>query len=169
MSTAFWPKPSSPGRKRPSSRRTWAAKRGDFDSLLIEVSRVLAEHSDNLGFVISPRISQIQFRHLRFMKISEDKVMAILVTPFQMVLTQIVESRTPFTQVELDKAAQYINLNFRGKNLLFIRDFLLRELPKYRLKYEDLITEAVRPGPDLHQPGDPRKPDHLPGDLQAPR
>ena len=117
------------------------SKSGDLDSLLVEVSRILAVHSDNLGFVISPRISQIPFRHLRFMKVSEDKVMAILVTPFQMVLTQIVESRTPFTQVELDRAAQYVNLNFRGKNLLFIRDFLFRELPKYRLKYEDSVQK----------------------------
>jgi len=117
------------------------SKRGDLDSLLVEVSRVLAVHSDNLGFVISPRLSQIPFRHLRFMKVAEDKVMAILVTPFQMVLTQIVECRTPFTQVELDRAAQYVNLNFRGKNLLFIRDFLFRELPKYRLKYEDIIQK----------------------------
>lgn len=117
------------------------AKRGDLDSLLLEVSRILAVHSDNLGFVISPRVSQIPFRHLRFMKVAEEKVMAILVTPFQMVLTQIVESRTPFTQVELDRAAQYVNLNFRGKNLLFIRDFLFRELPKYRLKYEDTVQK----------------------------
>ncbi len=117
------------------------SKRGDLDSLLMEVSRVLAVHSDNLGFVISPRVSQIPFRHLRFMKVSEDKVLAILVTPFQMVLTQIVESRTPFTQVELDRATQYVNLNFRGKNLLFVRDFLFRELPKYRLKYEDIIQK----------------------------
>jgi len=118
-----------------------AARKGDFDSLLIQVSRILAEHSDNLGFVISPRISQIHIRHLRFMKISENKVMAILVTPFHMVLTQIVETRTPFTQVELDNAAQYINMNFRGKNLLIIRDFLLQELPKYKLKYEDIINK----------------------------
>lgn len=118
-----------------------AAKKGDFDSLLIQVSKILAEHSDNLGFVISPRISQIHFRHLRFMKISENKVMAILVTPFHMVLTQIVETRTPFTQVELDNAAQYVNMNFRGKNLLIVRDFLLQELPKYKLKYEDIINK----------------------------
>jgi heat-inducible transcriptional repressor len=118
-----------------------AAKGSDLDSLLSEVSRLLAVHSDNLGFVISPRLSQIPFRHLRFMKVAEDKVMAILVTPFQMVLTQIVESRSQFTQVELDRAAQYVNLNFRGKNLLFIRDFLFRELPKYRLKYEDIIQK----------------------------
>ena len=118
-------------------------KKGDLDSLLLEVSRILAVHSDNLGFVISPRLSQIPFRNLKFMKVSEDKVMAILVTPFQMVLTQIAESRTPFSQVELDRAAQYINLNFRGKNLLFIRDFLFRELPKYRLRYEDALQKLA--------------------------
>ena len=118
-----------------------AAGEGNLDSLLIQVSRTLAEHSDNLGFVITPRLSQVHFRNLRFMKISENKIMIILITPFQMVLTQIVESKAPFTQVELDRAAQYINLNFRGKNLVSIRDFLIQELPKYRLKYEDIINK----------------------------
>jgi len=41
----------------------------------------------------------------------------------------------------LDNAAQYINLNFRGKNLLVIRDYLLQELPKYKLKYEVIVKK----------------------------
>jgi heat-inducible transcriptional repressor len=119
------------------------AIRGDFDSLLIQVSTVLAENSGNLGFVLSPRITQMQFRNLRFIKISENKVMVILVTPFQMVLTQIAETSTLFTQTELDQAAQYINLNFRGKTLIAVRDFLLQELPKHKLRYEDLIAKLA--------------------------
>ena len=69
--------------------------------------------------------------------------MAILVTPFHMVLTEIVESPMPFTQVELDRASQYINQNFRGKKILVVRDFLLQELPKYRLKYEDSLDKLL--------------------------
>lgn len=118
-------------------------KKGDFNSLLSQVSKILAEYSDNLGFVISPRISRINFYHLRFIKISEQKVMIILITIFNLVLTEIVESSTYFTQVELDKASEYINKSFRGKNLFFVRNYLLHELPKYKLRYENIIVKLI--------------------------
>jgi len=114
-------------------------ERGDFNSLLSQVSKILAEFSDNLGFVLSPRISRINFHHIRFIKISEQKVMIILITTSNLVITEIIETSTYFTQIELDRASEYINTHFRGKNLLFIRDYLLYELPDYKIKYESII------------------------------
>lgn len=121
----------------------FSLKKGDFNSLLNQVSKILAEYSDNLGFVISPRISDVNFRHLRFIKVSEEKVMMILITSYNLVLTEIVETRTLFTQVELDKASQYINQNFREKSLIFVRDYLLQELPKYKIRYENILSKLT--------------------------
>ncbi len=121
----------------------FAMKKGDLNSLLSQVSKILAEYSDNLGFVLSPRISRINFNHLRFIKISEEKVMVILITNFNLVLTEIVESNEYFTQTELDRASQYINQSFKGKNLLFIRSYLVKELPQYRMKYERIIGKLI--------------------------
>ena len=118
-------------------------RKADFNSLLTEVSTILAEYSDNLGFVLSPRISRINFNHLRFIKVSEEKVMIILIASFNLVLTEIVEASTYFSQDELDKASDYINKSFRGRNLLFIRDYLLHELPKYKLRYEDIMVKLI--------------------------
>ncbi|UCE21452.1 MAG: heat-inducible transcription repressor HrcA [Candidatus Aminicenantes bacterium] len=113
----------------------------DFNSLLSRVSQMLAEHSDNLGFVLSPRISKINFRHIRFIKISEFKVIIILITTSNFVLNEIFQTSTYFTQLELDRASQYINQNFAGKNFIFIRDYLFKELPKFKLKYENIIDK----------------------------
>lgn len=121
----------------------FSLKKGDFSSLLNQVSKILAEYSDNLGFVISPRISDVNFRHLRFIKVSEEKIMMILITSYNLVLTEIVETRTLFTQVEIDKASQYINQNFRGKSLIFVRDYLLQELPKYKIRYENILNKLT--------------------------
>lgn len=121
----------------------FSLKKGDFNSLLNQVSKILAEYSDNLGFVISPRISDVNFRHLRFIKVSEEKIMMILITSYNLVLTEIVETRTLFTQVEIDKASQYINQNFRGKSLIFVRDYLLQELPKYKIRYENILNKLT--------------------------
>lgn len=121
----------------------FSLKKGDFNSLLNQVSKILAEYSDNLGFVISPRISDVNFRHLRFIKVSEEKIMMILITSYNLVLTEIVETGTLFTQVEIDKASQYINQNFRGKSLIFVRDYLLQELPKYKIRYENILNKLT--------------------------
>mgnify|MGYP001035187250 CR=1 FL=1 len=121
----------------------FSMKKGDLNSLLVQVSRLLAEYSDNLGFVISPRISKINFHHLHFIKVAEDKIMIVLITSFNLYLTEIVQSNDSFSQAELDEASQYINQSFRGKNLTFIRDYLFQELPKYHLKYETLINKLT--------------------------
>jgi heat-inducible transcriptional repressor len=120
-----------------------ASSRDDLNSLLQEASHLLAENSDSVGFVLSPRISRINFHHLRFIKIAEAKVMLLLVTTFNMVLTEIVTAESDFTQLELDRAAQYINLNFAGKNLAAIRDFLLRELPVTKSQFDQAFARLM--------------------------
>lgn len=121
----------------------FSVSKGDLTSLLDEVSRVLAERSDNLGFVLSPCVSKLGFTNLRFFQVAETKVMTILTTPSNLVLTEIVRTSCAFTQNELDQAAQYINLNFRGRNLVYIRDYLLRELPRYRAGYENAVNKLI--------------------------
>lgn len=116
-------------------------ERSDFHSLLVQASKWLSEYSDNLGFVISPRISRINFKYLRLIKISEKKVMIILVTTFNLVLTEVVETGTYFTQIELDHASRYLNENFKEKNLLFVHDYLTKEVPIYRIQFEDLFRK----------------------------
>ena len=39
----------------------------------------------------------------------------------------------------MDKFSRYVNLNFKGKNIAYIKDYLIKEVPKYRIKFEDSI------------------------------
>jgi len=120
-----------------------SVKKGDLNTLLHEASRILADQSDSLGFVLSPRISKIHFHHLRFIKIAENKVMIILVTTFNLVMTEIVTSEAFFNQAELDRASQFLNVNFRGKTLMEVRDCLFAELPKYKFKFERAFNKLM--------------------------
>ena len=119
------------------------ADSGDLNSLLRHVSQMLAEESDNLGFVLCPRISRINFNHLRFIRVAENKVMVILLTTFNLVLNEIVRTSSYFTQLELDEAAQYINAGFRGKNLVTVLDYLAKELPHYKSRGEPVVGKLV--------------------------
>jgi len=131
-----------PGRKV-ELPENFSLDRSDFNVLLNQVSGILAEHSDNLGFVLSPRISRIDFRHIRFIKVSEFKVMIILITTSNFVINEFFQTNIYFTQLELEKASQYINQNFRGKNLSFVRNYLFQELPKFKVRYESLIDRLI--------------------------
>jgi len=127
----------------PLFQEAFPQRTADLDSILVQASHLLADYSDNLGFVISPQISRVPFEHVRFIRISPQRVMAILVTPFQMVLTETLESDLALSQAELERASQHLNQNFRGKSLLAVRDALAQELPKLRLRAEDILNKLT--------------------------
>jgi heat-inducible transcriptional repressor len=120
-----------------------ALNSGELDTVLLQVSQILANTSDNLAFVVSPQISRVNFDQVRFVKLKDNKIMLVLLSTFNLVQTEIFETQMLFTQSELDRAAQYLNLNFRGKNLAYVRDYLFRELPKLKIKYEDLVEKMI--------------------------
>jgi heat-inducible transcriptional repressor len=127
----------------PLIQEAFPQRTADLDSILVQASHLLADYSDNLGFVISPQISRVPFEHVRFIRISHQRIMAILVTPFQMVLTETLESELPLSQAELDRASQHLNQNFRGKSLLTVRDALVPELPKLRVQAENILNKLI--------------------------
>lgn len=140
----------------PLIQEEFPSQTADLDSLLLQACRLLADSSDALGFVISPRIVRLPFEHLRFIKISDRRVLVILVTPFHMVLTETLQSSLSLAQAELDRASQYINQHFRGKTIQAASEALARELPRYRMKSEDTLIKLLdllrisldRDGPD---------------------
>ena len=97
-----------------------------------------------MGFVISPHISHLDFKYLRLIKVSEEKILILLVTTSSLVLNQVVQSRHYFTQTELDRASRYINENFSSKSLQYVRDYLIKEIPQYRLKMEDTMAKLTK-------------------------
>jgi len=120
-----------------------AVHSGELDTVLLQVSQILASNSDNLAFVVSPQISRVNFDQIRFVKLKDNQIMLVLLSTFNLVQTEIFETQMLFTQAELDRAAQYLNQNFRGKNLVYVRDYLFRELPKLKIRYEDLIEKMI--------------------------
>ncbi len=90
-----------------------------------------------------PPLSKLIFHHLRFLLIGENRVMIILTTSNHLVFTDIVQTDERFSQAELDRAAFYINQNFRFRNLIFVREYLLTELPRVRWNYEDLLRKVI--------------------------
>jgi heat-inducible transcriptional repressor len=82
--------------------------------------------------VTVPRTHQATLRQIEFLPLSEKRVLAILVINDREVQNRILHIDREYTATELQRAANYINENYAGTDLLQIRERLISDLEKTR-------------------------------------
>ena len=88
----------------------------------------------------------MSFRHIEFLKLSEKRVLLIVVTPEGDVQNRILFTEREFTPSELIEAANYINQNYSGQTFEDVRARLQGELTELRQDMIRLLTVAVDAG-----------------------
>jgi len=97
-------------------------------TLLAQASEMLSAMSQFVGVVTVPQRAAFAFRHIEFMALDPQRVLAILVFADGEVQNRVVQVRRAFSPSELEQAANYLNAHFAGQPLSLIRTALLREL-----------------------------------------
>lgn len=104
----------------------------DSDELLSAVSSLLSNITSMAGVVTVPRVHQATLRQIEFLPLSEKRVLAILVINDREVQNRILHIDREYTATELQRAANYINENYAGTDLLQIRERLISDLETTR-------------------------------------
>jgi heat-inducible transcriptional repressor len=104
----------------------------DSDELLGAVSSLLSRITSMAGVVTIPRAHQATLRQIEFLPLSEKRVLAILVINDREVQNRILHIDRAYTASELQRAANYINENYAGIDLLQIRERLIADLESTR-------------------------------------
>ncbi|MEX2123045.1 MAG: heat-inducible transcriptional repressor HrcA [Woeseia sp.] len=104
----------------------------DSDELLSAVSSMLSKITSMAGVVTLPRAQQATLRQIEFLPLSEKRVLAILVLNDREVQNRILHIDRIYTAGELQRAANYINENYAGTDLLQIRERLISDLESTR-------------------------------------
>jgi heat-inducible transcriptional repressor len=112
-------------------------------SLLGNASELLSAMSHFVGVVSVPRREQFAFRHIDFVPLDAQRVLAILVFADNDVQNRIIQTRRPFDAGELERVANYLNHHFAGRPLADIRSTLVRELKAARSEMEALLASTV--------------------------
>jgi heat-inducible transcriptional repressor len=86
---------------------------------------------------MTPRRRAVTFRHIEFLKLSEKRILLIVVTPEGDVQNRILFTERDYGAAELYEAANYINQNYSGQSFEDVRARLQGELRELR---QDLIT-----------------------------
>jgi heat-inducible transcriptional repressor len=113
------------------------------DHLMHRTSQVLSLVSKNLGIVVSPPLSQVGLQHIQFVRLSENRILIILVSRSSIVQNRIIHPVEEYSQTDLDQAARYIVENFRNKTLLEIKSLLAKMIHEERAVYDKFVRRVI--------------------------
>jgi len=106
-------------------------------------SLLLSQLSTFAGVVMTPRRRALSFRQIEFLRLSEKRILLIVVTPEGDVQNRILFTERDYAPSELISTANYINQNYSGHSFEEIRQRLHDELKEIRQDMIGLMSTAL--------------------------
>lgn len=113
--------------------------------MIATAARTLSNLSQFAGVITTGRRAQA-FRQIEFMRLSEKRLLLIIVTPEGDVQNRIIQTELPYTASQLVEAANFINSHYAGMSFDKVRDSLRGELQALRIDMSALMQAAVEAG-----------------------
>jgi len=106
-------------------------------------STLLSEITQMAGVVMLPNTATKTLRHIEFIRLTEKRILAILVIDNQDVQNTIIQTDRSFTESELHQAANYLNTSLSGRSLTEVRALLLKSLQETREVLDGTMQAAI--------------------------
>jgi heat-inducible transcriptional repressor len=113
--------------------------------VISNAANLLSSLSQFVGVVMSPRRSSV-FRHIEFLRLSERRILVILVSPEGDVQNRVIFTETDYSASQLVEAANYLNAHYMGLTLEQVRERLQGEVDTLRAEIAGLMQAAVTVG-----------------------
>lgn len=113
------------------------------EELMNTCSNMLSSVSRMAGVVMVPRRDFAALRRIEFVPLSEQRVLAILVVSEREVQNRVIHLPRPFTEAQLQEAANRLNVLLTAKGLDAVRGALLREMREVQETVNLLMQRAL--------------------------
>jgi heat-inducible transcriptional repressor len=113
--------------------------------LVASASQILSDLTRFAGVVVTPRRSA-GFRHIEFLKLSEKRILLILVTPDGDVQNRIIFTDRSYSPSELTEAGNILNQNYVGLTFEEVKKRVNEELKELHEDMTRLMTAALDAG-----------------------
>ena len=110
--------------------------------VLSNAANLLSSLSQFVGVVVAPRRSSV-FRHIEFLRLSERRMLVIIVSPEGDVQNRVIFTAVDYSQSQLVEAANYLNTNYVGLAIEEVRERLKNEVESLRSEIASLMHAAV--------------------------
>lgn len=116
--------------------------------LITSASRLLSDLTQFAGVVMTPKRRSVTFRHLEFLRLSDNRILLILVTTDEQVQNRIIFTDKPYSTAALSEAASFFNQHYAGCSLEEMRTRMQDELKQLHHDMSVLMSAAVEAGSD---------------------
>ncbi|MFN3415090.1 MAG: heat-inducible transcriptional repressor HrcA [Caldimonas sp.] len=113
--------------------------------VIANAAQLLSNLSQFVGVITAPRKPSV-FHHIEFLRLSDRRVLVILVAPDGDVQNRVLFTEHPYSQAQLVEATNYINTHFAGLTIEEVRNRLQTEVEALRGEIADLMQAAVQAG-----------------------
>ncbi|CAL95198.1 heat-inducible transcriptional repressor HrcA [Azoarcus olearius] len=114
--------------------------------LISSASHLLSQLTQFAGVVVAPRKEAVRIRQIEFIRLSESRILLIIVTAAGDVQNRILLTKRAYSAVELSNAAQHLNEHFAGLSFDEIRTRVQDELRQLHSDMSELMTATVEAG-----------------------
>jgi heat-inducible transcriptional repressor len=111
--------------------------------VISNAAHLLSSLSQFVGVVMAPRRSSI-FRHIEFMRLSEKRILVIIVSPEGDVQNRVIFTENDYTQSQLIEASNFITQHYAGLTIEHVREKLKNEIEQLRSEIAVLMQAAVQ-------------------------
>lgn len=115
--------------------------------VIASAAQLLSSLSHFVGVVTAPRKPSV-FHHIEFMRLSERRVLLILVSPDGDVQNRVIFTAQDYTQTQLVEASNFLNAHYAGLTIEQVRERLAGEVQALRDEIAALMQAAVQAGSD---------------------
>lgn len=113
--------------------------------VIANAAHLLSNLSHFVGVITAPRKPSV-FHHIEFLRLSDRRVLVILVAPDGDVQNRVLFTEHNYTQAQLVEATNYINTHFAGLTIEEVRNRLQTEVEALRSEIASLMQAAVQAG-----------------------
>ena len=115
--------------------------------VLSNAAHMLSSLSQFVGVVMAPRRDSA-FRHIEFLRLSDKRVLVIIVSPDGDVQNRVIFTETDYAQGQLVEASNFLNRHYSGMNIDEVRERLKSEVEALRGEIAVLMRAAVEASSD---------------------
>jgi heat-inducible transcriptional repressor len=120
------------------------AEPGPIQDLMGRVSKILSEVSKHLGVVLGPALEEKLLEQIKFVRLTDRRVLAVIVSKPDLIENKVFRFEDECTQEELDRAADFLNHEFRGWSLRTVRLEMVKRIEEMKQASDRLLRNVAK-------------------------
>jgi len=114
-----------------------------MEGLLQASGKILSSISRYAGIVMAPRFRTTVLRHIEFIRLTNERVLVVLVSESGSVQNKIVETDGPLSPRDLEQMNNYLNRTLKGLTIQEVKMRLVAEMAREKALYDRIYQRAL--------------------------